>query len=180
MSTSYAGSLLDHLAEYMIYLSTASSFWFSLDSSYEHEFHLSKRLGMSQQDYEYLRVAANLAHFHERWGFSIKKFKWNLFIDVHHFSVRKCIGTFEIDSKTMDLNSFINGVSPEHRVRRYFICIGILTVDSPRKIEMQKDSDGRMKSTPPRSKSPAQPKTVLVRASMNVKPTWRCRHAANM
>jgi hypothetical protein len=42
MSKSYDGSLLDHLAEYMIYLSTASSFWFSLDSSYDHEFHLSK------------------------------------------------------------------------------------------------------------------------------------------
>jgi hypothetical protein len=35
----------------MIYLSTASSLWFSLDSSYDHEFHLSKRFGMSPQDY---------------------------------------------------------------------------------------------------------------------------------
>jgi hypothetical protein len=51
MSTSYNGSLLDHLAEYVIYLSTASSFWFSLDSSYNHEFHLSKGFGMSPQDY---------------------------------------------------------------------------------------------------------------------------------
>jgi hypothetical protein len=31
----------------MVYLSTTSSFWFSLNSSYDHEFHLSKRLGMS-------------------------------------------------------------------------------------------------------------------------------------
>ncbi len=61
-----------------------------------------------------------------------------------------CIGTFEIDSKTIDLNSFINGVSPEHRVRGNFVWIGILIVDSPRKIEMQRYSDGRMKSTPPR------------------------------
>jgi len=50
MTKSYDGSLLDHLAEYMIYLSTVSSFWFSLDSSYDHEFHLSKRFGMSPQD----------------------------------------------------------------------------------------------------------------------------------
>ena len=49
MSTSYAGSLLDHLAEYMIYLSTASSFRFSLDSSYDHEFHLSQQLEQRQQ-----------------------------------------------------------------------------------------------------------------------------------
>ena len=67
MSTSYDGSLLDHLAEYMIYLSTASSFWFSLDSSYDHEFHLSKRFGMSPQDYEHLLVAAHLAHFYTKF-----------------------------------------------------------------------------------------------------------------
>jgi len=42
MSTSYEGSLLDHLAEYMIYISNASSFWFSLNPSNAHEFHLSK------------------------------------------------------------------------------------------------------------------------------------------
>jgi hypothetical protein len=41
-------------------------------------------------------------------------------------------------------------VSPEHRVRRHFIRIDILAVDSPRKIEMLRYSDGRMKSTPPR------------------------------
>jgi hypothetical protein len=50
MSKSYDGSILDHLVEYMIYLSTASSFLFSLNSSYDHEFHLSKRFGMSPQD----------------------------------------------------------------------------------------------------------------------------------
>ena len=57
----------------MIYLSTASSFWLSFNSSYDHEFHLSKRFGMSPQDYEHLLVAAHFAHFHTKWGFSIKK-----------------------------------------------------------------------------------------------------------
>ncbi len=63
MSTSYDGSLLDHLAEFVIYLSTASSLWFSLDSSYDHEFDLSQWLGMSPQAYKYLLLVANLAHF---------------------------------------------------------------------------------------------------------------------
>ena len=49
------------------------------------------------------------------------------------------MGTFEIDSKTIDLNSFINGVSPVHRVMRQSIRIGIINDYSPRKIEMQKD-----------------------------------------
>jgi hypothetical protein len=36
MSTIYDGTLLDHLAEHIRYLSTASSFWFSVNSSYDH------------------------------------------------------------------------------------------------------------------------------------------------
>ena len=42
MPTSCYGTKLelDHLAEHMVCLSTASSFWFSLDSSYKHEIHL--------------------------------------------------------------------------------------------------------------------------------------------
>ena len=154
MVPSYGGALLDHLADHLIYLSTASSFWYSLDSSYDHEFNLSKQLGMSPNDYEYLLVAAQLAHFHGKWGFSIKKLKWKLFIKGHRFTTTNCTttsnGTFEIDAKTMDLTSFINGVSPVHRVRSHFIRIGILDAHSPRKIELQKYSDGRMIVTPPR------------------------------
>ena len=114
MSTSYDGSLLDHLAEYMRFLATASSFWFSLDSSYDHEFHLSKRFGMSPQDYERLLVAAHLAHFHEKWGFSIKKVNWNLFVEGHRFKMTtNCTGTFEVDAKKLDIHACINGVSPK-------------------------------------------------------------------
>ena len=133
MSTSYDGSLLDHLAEYMRYLATASSFWFSLDSSYDHEFHLSKRFGMSPQDYEHLLVAAHLAHFHTKWGFSIKKVNWNLFLEGHRFTTTNCMGMFEIDLKKLDLNACINGVSPKHRLKNHFIRIGILHHISPRK-----------------------------------------------
>ena len=71
MPTSYDGTLLDHLAEHMMYLSAASSFWFSLNSSYDHDCHLSKRLGMSPQEYEYLVMALDLARMDKRWGSSI-------------------------------------------------------------------------------------------------------------
>ena len=151
MSTSYDGSLLDHLAEYMRFLATASSFWFSLDSSYDHEFHLSKRFGMSPQDYERLLVAAHLAHFHKKWGFSIKKVNWNLFVEGHRFKMTtNCTGTFEVDAKKLDIHACINGVSPKHRVKVHVIRIGIINDYSPRKIEMQKDSDGRLIVIPPR------------------------------
>ena len=65
MATSYDSISLDHLADHLIYLSSSSSFWFSLNSSYDHDFHLSKRLGMTPKDYKYLLVAADLAHFHK-------------------------------------------------------------------------------------------------------------------
>ena len=57
MSARYDGTILDHLAEHMLYLSTASLFWFSLILNHDHGFHLSQQLGMSQHDYKGLLVA---------------------------------------------------------------------------------------------------------------------------
>ncbi len=51
MSASYDGTILDHLAKHMLYLSMASSFWFSLSSSHDHGFDLSQRLGITSHDY---------------------------------------------------------------------------------------------------------------------------------
>ncbi len=142
MPTSNDGTLLDHLAEYIRYLPTASSFWFSVNFSYDHGCHLSKQMGMSPHDCEYLLVAANLAHFHQKWGFFIKISKRKNFLKGHQFATTNCMGTVEVDTKKLDLNACINGVPPKHREQVYFIRIGVLTAHSPRKIEMQKDSDG--------------------------------------
>ena len=71
MPSIYDGSLLDHLAQHMIFLSTAPSFWYSLNSSYDHGFHLSHRLGMTPHDYERLLAAANLAHYHRNGGSAV-------------------------------------------------------------------------------------------------------------
>jgi len=61
--SSYDTTILDHLAEYFLYLAAAPSFWFSLNSSYDHEFHLSRRLGMSPDDYECIRLQLSLLNF---------------------------------------------------------------------------------------------------------------------
>ena len=84
MSTSYDGSLLDHLAEYILYLSTASSFWYSIDSSYDHDIQLSKRLGMSPEAYGHPLGAANHAQLQPSWYFFIKTRPrmWQQFIDA--------------------------------------------------------------------------------------------------
>ena len=71
MPLSYDGGLLGHLAEHMLYLSTTPSFWYSLNSSYDHGFHLSHRLGMTPHDYERLLAAANLAHYHRNGGSAV-------------------------------------------------------------------------------------------------------------
>ena len=105
MAMSYHRILGDHLADHLIYLSSSSSFWFSLNSSYEHDFHLFKRLGMMPKDYEYLLVAANLAHVDKRWGFSIKMMKWRLFLEGHRFTAINCDCTFEVDVRKVDLNA---------------------------------------------------------------------------
>jgi hypothetical protein len=60
---------------------------------------------MSPQDYVYLLVAANLAHFHQTRGFSKKKSKWKLFLEGHQFAKTNCMGTVEIDTKNLDLNA---------------------------------------------------------------------------
>jgi hypothetical protein len=99
MATSYNSVSHHHLADHLLYLSSSSSFWFSLNSSYDHEFHLSKRLGMSPQDYEYLLMALDLASIHKRWGFSIKVMKWKVFLEGYLFSTINCDGMFEVDTK---------------------------------------------------------------------------------
>ena len=71
MSLSYDGSLLNHLAKHMIFLSATPSFWYSLNFSYDHGFHLSHCLGMTPHDYKCLLAAANLAHYHPKLGFTI-------------------------------------------------------------------------------------------------------------
>jgi hypothetical protein len=81
---------------------------------------------MSPQAFQYLLVAAQLALFHKKWGFSIKKVNWKLFIEGHRFATANCTGTFEVNDKKVDLNAFMNRMSPKHRVKSHFIRIGIL------------------------------------------------------
>ena len=103
-------------------------------------------MGMSPQDYEYLLVAAKLAHSHQRWGFSIKISKWKLFLEGHRFVTTNCMGmgTVEIDAKKLDINACINGLPPKHRELVYFIRIGVNTDLSPRNVDIERPDDGNV------------------------------------
>jgi len=104
---------------------------------------------MSPQHYEYLLVAANMAQFHPKWGFSIKILKWKVFFKGHRFLTVNCMGTMEVSSKKVDLNAYANRTKPtKNREQCHFIRIGILHHNSPRKIEEQMGQDGQL-ITPP-------------------------------
>jgi hypothetical protein len=132
MSTSYDGRILDHLAGYMLYLSTAPSFWFSLNSSHERGF-----------DYKCIMIAANMAEFHRKFGFNNKLTLLNAFLNGHQFCASSGMVPFEVAINRMDYNAFINGTKPtKDRVKSHMIGIGVLDDHSPQKVEMQKDNYG--------------------------------------
>ena len=55
--------LLDHIADYLLSLTDAPLLWFTINSSYDHPFHLSSWYSLSPCDYEWLLATANLAHY---------------------------------------------------------------------------------------------------------------------
>ena len=50
-------------SEFFLLLSDAPSYWFALNTSCDHAFHLSKRLGMDKFDYKALLIAGKLARY---------------------------------------------------------------------------------------------------------------------
>ena len=84
-------SILDHIAEMLRFISNTQSFWFTLDTSYNHGCHLANRFCLEPNDYEVLLVVVGLAHY-TRFGFAMKPTDWSKFlggggdenITIHH------------------------------------------------------------------------------------------------
>jgi hypothetical protein len=93
MSTS-CESIPDHIAEYLRFISNAQSFWFTLNTSYDHGFHLAHCFRFELNNYEVLLVVAGLA-LYMRFGFAIKPTAWTKFLGGHRFAVHNCIIEFE-------------------------------------------------------------------------------------
>jgi hypothetical protein len=64
---------------------------------------------MTPKDYDYILVAANLAHYHLTWGFTILVDRLNIFLGGHHFykSAVGTAGSFEVATKKIDLSACI-------------------------------------------------------------------------
>ncbi len=104
---------------------------------------------MSAQEYESLLAAANLAAC-TKWGFIIKPNEWGIFLGGHHFRLSEC--NIELDKKKLDIDTMINGTTASRDNRRQFyaVQIGVMSLQSPSKNELQKDTrNGLLIASPP-------------------------------
>ena len=100
-----------------------------------------------------MMVAANLAHDHPTWGVIIYVDQLKMFLKGHRCnnSTNGAASSFEVVFKKFDPEAYILGLVPNSKNWKnvYVIRIGRVTDQSPPKIELQKDGDSRMITTPP-------------------------------
>jgi len=70
---------LDHIADFLKFIFSAQSFWFSLNTSYGHGCHLANQFHLEPNDCEVLLVVAGLAHY-TTFGFAMKPTAWSKFL----------------------------------------------------------------------------------------------------
>jgi hypothetical protein len=134
-------SILDHIAGYLKFISKAQSFWFTLNTSYDHGCHLTSRFHLEPNNYKVLLVVAGLA-LYTRLGFAIKQTAWRKFLGEHQFAVDDC--AIEFKQKKIDIDAYINGSRPS-RINRgwfYIVRIGNKNKQLPNRIEDQRGCDG--------------------------------------
>jgi len=105
---------------------------------------------MSAQEYESLLAAANLAAY-TKSGFIMKPNEWGIFLGGHHFLLSEC--NIELDKKKFDIDAMLNRTtaSQDNRQPFYAVRIGVMSLQSPSKIELQKNTrNGILITTPPR------------------------------
>ena len=113
---------MDHIANFLKFISSAQSFWFSLDTSYDHGCHLASRFRLDPDEYEALLIVAGLASY-TRFGFQIKAGAWRKFLGGSRFVIDNC--AIEFEQKKIDLDAYINGTPPSQIKRRKFCVVRI-------------------------------------------------------
>ena len=136
-------AILDQIAKFFLLLSEAPSYWFTLNTSCDHAFHLSKRLGMDESNYKALLIAGNLARY-KGGTFIIQADEWKSFLRGHRLFMdlpSDQRAAFQFDRKRMTIDST--------RQNFYVIHIGREGDLSPLKFESQM----KMDRLPPRINS---------------------------
>jgi hypothetical protein len=140
--------ILDNIADYLKFISKAQSFWFTLNTSYDHGCHLASRFRLEPNDYKVLLVVTGLASY-TKLGFAIKPTAWEKFLGGHQFAVGNCAIKFE--QKKIDIDANIDGARLFQLKRRgfYVVQIGNKTKQSPNRIEDQRGGDRQLITPPP-------------------------------
>ena len=99
---------MDHIADFLKFISSAQSFWFSLNTSYNHGCHLASRFRLDPDEYEALLIVAGLASY-TRFGFQIKADAWRKFLCGCRTTKSHCCG-IEITSTGTTSGLLLAGV----------------------------------------------------------------------
>ena len=116
-------ALLDHIADFLKFISSAQSFWFSLNTSYDHGCHLASRFRLDPDEYEALLIVAGLASY-TRFGFQVKADAWRKFLGGRRFVADN--SPIEFEQKKIDLNAYINR-TPQSRLqrRKFYVTVAV-------------------------------------------------------
>ncbi len=125
---------LDQIVRFFILLSDAPSYSFTINTSCDHAFHLSKRLGMDESDYKALLIAGNLAQY-KGGTFIIQANEWKSFLFGHHLfmDLPSDRHAFQFDRKRIALDG--------KRQNLNVIGTGRISDMSPRNFELQNKLD---------------------------------------
>jgi hypothetical protein len=149
-------AILDQIAKFIIYLSDAPSYWYSLNKSCNDEFHLARRFGMDRANFEALLIAGNLAKYKGNSLFILVD-RWESFIRGHHFSdLSPDFCAIEIERKNITINN--------QREKFHVVCIGRIVDRTILKFEKQ----NQMKINPPRKILSEQQQLFSSRAHFSI------------
>jgi hypothetical protein len=91
--SSSSEALLDHIADFLKFISNTQSFWFMLDTSYNHGCHLANRFFLDPDKNDALLIVG-LAHY-TRFGFAMKPTAWRKFLGGggdENITINQCCG----------------------------------------------------------------------------------------
>ena len=107
--SSRSEDLLDHIANFLKFISSAQSFWFS-DTSYDHGCHLASCFCLDLEEYKALLIVTGLTSY-ARFGFHIKASAWRQFLGGCWFLFDNC-AIVESKQKKIDIDAYNNGTLP--------------------------------------------------------------------
>ena len=80
---------MDHIGDFLEFISSAQLFWFLLNTSYGHGCHLASCFRLDPNEYEALLIVAGLASI-TRFGFQIKADAWRKLLGGRRFVINDC------------------------------------------------------------------------------------------